>query len=145
MTEYKKIVALDLDGVLARYTSYKGPDIIEDPSPEGVELLIELSRRWTVIIHSARATAAVEAWLRKHRLIQYTSGINCCPIKGTAGKPVAIAYIDDRAVPWTGNIEKTLREVERLDYYTHEQDTGEKIRRNRPLGSLWLTEPTKGQ
>ncbi len=122
---YKKVVAVDLDGVLAQYTGFKGPDIIEDPAPEARELLQQLSKKYTVILHTARTAGAAAAWLKKHNLTQYVTGINCCPINQRAGKPVAVAYIDDRAVNYTGDPVQALKEVERLAGESIPKDTGE--------------------
>jgi hypothetical protein len=102
----KKTVCVDLDGVLAQYTSYKGVDHFDDPFPGAREFLAGLRKIAKVTIFTTRASesahgdefpsealeAKVAAWLKRWNL-PYDE------IWTGAGKPIASAYVDDRAVP----------------------------------------------
>lgn len=129
MSEYKKTVAVDLDGVLASYEYFKGSEIIDPPRPEAAELLKRLAAEYHVVVHTARDAPNVRAWLDAYKLSQYVSGINCCLINGRPGKPVAIAFIDDRAVPYHGDIERTIALVKALERSSLKKDISEE---NRP-------------
>lgn len=107
----RKSVCVDLDGILAQYDSWKGVDVIGDPIPGAREFLQELSEKYSVVIHTTRTNPLansefirnnkdvdgrqlrliVEDWLVKHNM-PFDS------ISMGEGKPIAIAYVDDRAV-----------------------------------------------
>ena len=65
-------IGVDLDGTLAQYNGFKGPDHIGEPIPEMVERIkIWLAEGKTVKIFTARACIKdhippVEAWVEKH-------------------------------------------------------------------------------
>ena len=104
MSEYAKTVAIDVDGVLAQYDGWKGPDVIGDPIPGARGFLEELNKRgFRIVIHTTRTRdfegtdhkarcAAVKKWLVKHNLPHHV-------LHTQIGKPIACAYVDDRAVP----------------------------------------------
>jgi len=106
MSEMKKTVCVDLDGVLAEYDGWKGVAHIGDPLPGAVEFTHKLSKIARVVIVTTRASQEVnghaetvhqlakrvEAWLQKH-------GFAFDEVYTGQGKPLAAAYIDDRAVP----------------------------------------------
>ena len=121
---YKKTVAVDLDGVLAQYSGFQGPDIIEDPIPGADEFLKQLAGKYVVIVHTARQTETAVHWLEKHGLLDFVDGVNYCQINNRAGKPVAIAYIDDRAIRFEGHFAAVLREVDRMADKNERKDNG---------------------
>ncbi len=96
----KPKVCVDLDGVLAEPISGKMTEI-GPPVSGALEFMRSLEDRADIIILTARLAtggktlrereAAIEAWLKAHN-IPYTT------IHTGAGKPVAHAYVDDRAV-----------------------------------------------
>jgi len=97
----KPKVCVDLDGVLATPISGKLTEI-GPPMPGALEFMRSLSERAEIIILTSRlATSgktlrarreAIEAWLDEH-------GLPFDQLHTGAGKPVASAYVDDRAVP----------------------------------------------
>lgn len=107
-------VAVDFDGVIHPYT--KGwigvtPDP-EPPDPHVPIVLATLARRFKVIVFSARASfpegkAGIEEWLKANRLDRFVSDV-------TATKPAAVAFLDDRAVPFTGDWSAALAGIEKL-------------------------------
>ena len=99
----RRTVCLDLDGTLAYYDGWDGLDKIGDPIPGAVEFTKKLSEYYEIIIFTCRCTKElhrigtnlmskyVKDWLDKH-------GFAYDDIYVGQGKPVADAYIDDRAV-----------------------------------------------
>ena len=102
---HRKTVCLDLDGVLARYDGWKGIDHIGEPIPGAVEFTKELASRYEVVIYTTRCkgrmfdrnerpeflAGIVKNWLDKHGFAYHEIDIG-------QGKPIAAAYVDDRAV-----------------------------------------------
>ena len=118
----KRSVCVDLDGVLASYRDgWKGVEQIGDPIPGAVEFTRQLSEFARVVIFTTRVKrdmddrppqyqepgallALVQGWLDRH-------GFTYDEIYEGQGKPIASAYIDDRAVvcrpesPFVGMLE----------------------------------------
>lgn len=112
----KPRVCLDLDGVLAKYEGWKGPEHIGQPIPGAVDFAWSLAEKADIVIFTSRCSrgAAGELgqeidtgrmririidWLEKHKF-PYTD------VYVGQGKPRASAYIDDRAVPCSPQIDK---------------------------------------
>jgi hypothetical protein len=103
----KKTVCVDLDAVLARYKGWEGSDHIGDPNPGAVDFMRTLGTFAHVVVYTTRVKAdlsdrpagttpadlvpRVKAWLDGH-------GIHYDEIYVGQGKPIAVAYVDDRAV-----------------------------------------------
>ncbi len=98
----RKTVAVDLDGVIAGYDRFRGVDHFGAPIPGAREFLVKVREVATVVIHTARiadgqakgpavVAGLVKAWLDQHEL-PYDE------IHVGVGKPLASAYVDDRAV-----------------------------------------------
>lgn len=106
---HKPTVCVDLDGVIADYSKgWRGVENIGNPIPGAKAFLKELATFSDVVIYTVRCCAhvnegreghtveslhkLVEDWLREHEMVYsyiYTG----------QGKPIASAYIDDRAIP----------------------------------------------
>ena len=99
--EHKKTVAFDFDGVINSYKSgWQGATVLNDKPVDGIKKEIETLRAngYSVVVYSTRAetvlgTQAIEQYLINHRII--VDGV-------TATKPIAVAYVDDRAIPFHG-------------------------------------------
>lgn len=119
--EFKRLgrnVMVDLDGTLVRF-SY--PDL-GPPLPGARKFMRELIRRGLrPIIYTSRMSsgiyteeeraatlAKIGRWLNRHK-IPYDS-IDT----GNSGKPVALAYVDDRGVSFNGNYDRCLRRIEAI-------------------------------
>lgn len=70
----KPVIAVDLDGTIAKYDDWKGEDVIGDPIEGAVKFVTELrDRGFDVVIFSARAGTelglnAIWHWLQAHHL-----------------------------------------------------------------------------
>jgi len=117
-----KTVCVDLDGVLAEYGGWKGVQHIGDPIPGAREFMAALydipiklcvwtTRTNPVVNKDSKLSDRelsffVDDWLTKHDIIfDY--------VAYGAGKPLACAYVDDRAV-----VCRPTKDVENQDYDT---------------------------
>lgn len=105
----KKRLAVDFDGVLHGYSKgWCGGKIYDDPVPYSREAMHSLSKRYELVIFTARTNLGdVRAWLVDHGMLQYFAGI-------TNTKPLAGLYIDDRGLRFEGDWEATLDRIEEL-------------------------------
>lgn len=104
-----KTVAVDFDGVLHPYTrGWTGPvPDDEDPMPGAEEFLAQLKADgYEIVVFSTRCSEqdgleGTTNWLRQTNLMQYITRVTC-------EKPIAVAYVDDRAVPYKGDFKDCL-------------------------------------
>lgn len=102
---YKKIVSIDLDGVL---NTYKGNYVKDSLSPmkEGAdEFLKNLSREYRIEIFTVRDLNLTKEWLIKNKLIQYIENIT------DRKNPFASVILDDRAIKFDGNYNKAYKNI----------------------------------
>lgn len=108
--EENNTLAVDFDGVIHSFElGYHDGTIYGTPLPNCFESLQELSKKYKIIIYTAKAkpdrplvngktgTQLVWEWLEKYNLKQFINDV-------TAEKPRAICYIDDKAIrfeTWT--------------------------------------------
>lgn len=112
-----KNLAIDFDGVIHNMDKgfYDGT-CYGDPLPGSLDALKELSKKYNIIIYTAKAkpdrpliegktgTQLVKEWLEKYNVMQYIDYI-------TAEKPRAILYIDDNGYRHTNWVD-TLKFME---------------------------------
>lgn len=98
-------VAVDFDGVLHDYSrGWQGGECYGDPLPGAKAALIELSKRYDLVVFTARHDLpAVQEWLRKHRFAHFFKDV-------TNRKPQAKIYLDDRAVRFS-SWEQALEDI----------------------------------
>jgi hypothetical protein len=106
-------VALDFDGVINSYKSgWKGATETDEPVPgaaAGIRKLIDTGR--TVAIYSTRANIPEgEQTIREY--LRDMIGEAADTIHITDRKPIAAVYVDDRAIPFTGDWDETLDAIE---------------------------------
>lgn len=122
-----KAVCVDLDATLAHYKKWEGEKIIGPPLEgaqsllrglriRGLRIIILTSRCWPIAPDGTPRDAdankkRVEDWLKYHNM----------PFDEVHGKPIAAAYLDDRAVvvrknPAPGEYARALAEIEQLAY-----------------------------
>lgn len=99
-----RTVAVDFDGVLHPYSAgWVGSVPADEPPVPGAEGFLKwcVENEYRVVVFSTRADhvegkKGIEDWLAAHRLAQYVAEV-------THTKPPAVAYVDDRAVPYRGS------------------------------------------
>lgn len=107
-----KTIVLDFDGVIHRYSRGWEDGSIYDPPVFGMKQAIELLRtQYNVVVCSTRCNTPkgmkeVKTWLDRN-LIK-VDDITC-------EKPIGICYVDDRAVPFDGQISEMLANIYRID------------------------------
>lgn len=109
----KPPVCLDFDGVLNKYQGYE-KDNLGELRPGAKEFLERLSRDYNVIIFSVRPFPKIVEWLKLHDMDKHVWDV-------TSFKPAAVAYIDDRAIRFVGDYEKTLNELQNFKPYWKEE------------------------
>jgi len=102
-----RTVCVDLDGVLAHYEGWKGLNEFGNPLPGALEFMWELKKRgYYIVVATARlsgdACAANDADFKvvaryvHDYLVRWNLPYDEVWVR--PGKPLAIAYVDDRAV-----------------------------------------------
>ena len=119
----KRTICFDLDGTLANYDEgWQGTAVIGKPLARGARLLREVFKTHRVIIYSCRGNPRLnsghtEAELAK--IIEEWFLKNDLPfdeIYTGLGKPVADAYVDDRAIEFNScsNVQHALAKIRNL-------------------------------
>lgn len=113
--DMERTLSIDFDGVIHPYTEgwtgFEPAD--EPPTRETVEFLRAAHEAgYRIVVSSVRCEseeglAGTRRWLEKHGLMSWIDDVTC-------QKPAAIAYIDDRAVPFTGDWDTVRQGVSRL-------------------------------
>jgi hypothetical protein len=105
----RRTVCLDFDGVIHSYRSgWCGEAVIPDPPiHRAAEAIARLRRSFRVVIHSPRCRTkagrqAIQRWLTQH-------GIEVDDI--CEHKPPATVYLDDRALPFTGDWDEAIAAI----------------------------------
>lgn len=104
----KKTLMIDLDGVLNNYTKYE-ENYIPDIKQGAKEFLEKLynSGKYELVLFTTRDLKLVKKWLLKVKIKKYFKEI-------TNIKKPAHIYIDDRALRFDGDYDKTLGEIEKF-------------------------------
>jgi len=98
-------VAVDFDGVIMKFTGWKGKFVFDEAISGASTFLKALSSEYRVVIMTARPDIAeVWSWLAERNLSQWVDEI-------TNQKVPAFVYIDDRAVQFNGNFFETMRTI----------------------------------
>lgn len=113
-------LAVDLDGVLATYSGWQGADNIGEPIVGAREFLQAMhAEGWKLVLWTARDEQAAREWLHRTNLARYfvaedSQGGDPAIARG---KPIAAAYLDDRAVRFEGTFEGLAARIVRLRPY----------------------------
>lgn len=105
----KPTICVDFDGVLNNYKGYDGVNL-GTPRKGAKEFLRKLSQDYTVRIFSVRKYTDVIVWLNNNGMLDFVDDV-------TSFKVPAVAYIDDRAVNFDGDYDKTLEQVKDFKPY----------------------------
>ena len=114
----KPRICVDLDGVLAKYDGWKGPDQIGPPLPGAREFAESLAKLADIVIFTSRcsldnggesATTTLSPGALRIRVVEWLeeNEIPFTDVYIGQGKPRAAAFIDDRAVPCRPQTDKT--------------------------------------
>lgn len=102
-----RTICIDFDGTIYPNMRFAGAaNLHEQPIDGAAEALHELSETYRVVVHSARCATeegveAIRSWLLLHHM----------PYEVVRDKPTASAYIDDKAVCFSGDWAATLQDV----------------------------------
>ena len=113
MSNFKKTVCLDFDGVINSYKSgWQGASKLPDPIVPGAIqfMLMMLAAGWDVCIHSTRAhqpygLQSMKLWLKDQAgqtWYETPAGPGIESVNFVVEKPPAIIYIDDRGFKFEG-------------------------------------------
>jgi hypothetical protein len=124
----KKTVAVDFDGVINSYKSgWKGPaetDELVIGAAHALRELFELGHK--IIVFSTRAnTPEGEETIRDYIMEVTETPEIYNSIEVTDRKPVADVYIDDRAIPFTGDWKETLEQIKNFEPWTKREKSAQ--------------------
>lgn len=109
-----KTILIDLDGVLNTYSGNFQEEFIPVPR-EGVKnFLCELAKNYKIEIFTTRNKKITLEWLQQHDLDKYICDVT------DLKKTYTSLFIDDRALRFNGDYEKTLEEIENFKVYWKE-------------------------
>ena len=112
--EHIPTICIDLDGTLAAYDGWRGPEHFGAPLPGALAALAALrARGWRIIIFTTRGDREkVRAYLEREALLfDYINENPDQPAGSNPGKPFAHVYVDDRAISFRGDWSATLDAV----------------------------------
>jgi hypothetical protein len=115
-------VGIDFDGVIhANSKGFYDGTVYDDPIPGARIALEELSKKFVIVVYSAKARqdrmlidgkTGVELiwdWLKAHDMDSFVKEV-------TAEKPRAVFYIDDKAIRFNGSWNDAFLELGKLGY-----------------------------
>ena len=113
----QRVILVDLDGTLNTYTGEYDPDSIPPPKPDTRQFLETASKKYTLVLYTARPTKLALDWLNTHNLTQYFDTIST--------KPSAFVSVDDRCLTFKGNYDEILKDLEKFTPYwkNHQENT----------------------
>ena len=112
--QHRPVIAIDFDGVLNKYKGWKNKDTLYKPQSGARYFLQQLYKNYDITIFTCRDIRTVHQWLQENKLDQYITTV-------TNLKPIAHAYIDDRAIPYKGNYKETLNELKKFKPWWQKQ------------------------
>jgi hypothetical protein len=101
----KKIILIDLDGVLNTYNGTFNENIIPPIKRGALDFVKQLSTNYTVKIFTTRNKHLVTEWVNKNNLKGYISDI-------TNVKEPCFLLIDDRCINFNGNYKELERQID---------------------------------
>ena len=108
MTDRKKTILLDLDGVINTYSSNYSPDYIP-PLREGARGFVEkLSKKYNIKLFTTRNKMLASIWLIENNLNEFISGV-------TNTKELCWLFVDDRCVCFNGNYNELFQDIENFE------------------------------
>lgn len=107
---YKKLILIDLDGVLNNYIGNYEKDFIPEIKNGAYSFLKELSQTYEIKIFTTRNRLLTAKWLIQNN-------IDCFVTDITNIKEPAFLYIDDRCVNFEGNFVNLQEKINTFKTY----------------------------
>ena len=104
---FKKIISIDLDGVLNTYSGHKDYDENKIcPIKSGAsDFLEKLFENFNIEIFTIRDKTLVKNWLKDNDILKFISKIT------NEKNPYSQIILDDRAIQFRGNFQETYKEI----------------------------------
>lgn len=102
---YKKLIQIDLDGVLNNYSGNYDTNKIDDIKDGAFEFLAKLSENYSLELFTVRDKQLCEEWLIKNKLNQFFKSVT------NIKNPYSSIFVDDRAINFNGNFEETYKKI----------------------------------
>lgn len=106
--QIKKLILIDLDGVLNTYTGNYKPDFIEPIKDGAKDFLKNLSNKYRLKIFTTRNHLLVSKWLIKNKIDIFIEDV-------TSIKEPCLFYIDDRCINFDGDYTKILKTIDKFE------------------------------
>lgn len=100
----KRIILIDLDGVLNKYSGNFDNENIPAPKEGIQDFLKTLNKSFNIKIFTTRNKLQVSKWLIKHNLDNLIFDI-------TNIKELCWLYIDDRCIKFDGNFKNLIKDI----------------------------------
>ena len=111
MTDFKKKILIDLDGVLNEYgKKSQDENVIPEIKKGAKEFIQELSKQGELYLFTSRNLMLSAKWLIENDIDKYFSDI-------TNIKIPSYLYIDDRCICFRGKYAETLAEIKEFKVY----------------------------
>lgn len=107
---HKKVLLIDLDGVLNQYSGNFQEDKIPSIKSGAKEFLESLSENYQIKIFTTRNKLLTAKWIIENNIDKYITDI-------TNTKELAYLYIDDRCINFKGEFQNILKEIEHFKCY----------------------------
>ncbi len=107
----KKIISIDLDGVLNNYNGSYNPDVIPPIKDGALNFLQNLSQDFKIEIFTVRDKDLTRNWLEQNNLLHFVENIS------NQKNKFASIFLDDRALNFDGNFEKAFNNIKNFNPY----------------------------
>lgn len=107
----KKLISIDLDGVLNTYNGNYSETVISPIKEGAYEFLETLFENYVIEIFTVRDAELTKRWLEANNISQFVNKVT--DIKN----PFASVILDDRAINFDGSYEKALCKIENFKPY----------------------------
>lgn len=110
MSENKKTILLDLDGVLNTYNNNYNPDYIPPMRQGAASFVKKLAKKYNVKLFTTRSKNLASDWLTRNSLNEFIKDV-------TNEKGPAWLIIDDRCIRFKGKYEELMKEIDNFQVW----------------------------
>lgn len=107
----KKLISIDLDGVLNTYSGHYDKTSIAPIKNGAYEFLQKLSEDYRIAIFTVRDKTLVRNWLMQNKVYNFVEDIT------DVKNPFSSIFLDDRAINFDEDFEKTLEKIKNFKPY----------------------------